>query len=373
MEIVHRYVKYKAGVLGSKKVATGQTQGIFVESARLKGKGATASKPTSVQILRRKAETMLREFLQSSKTFKISIIGALSFSAVLLAAVLHAKPIRRNVNPMTSQSLGLSSRVYQTVGMYAEQEDRYCYAMSSATNGDLIEIFAVFDGHGGGKVSSFLETNLAPRLMENLILTPDPADWPGVVKSTFKQVDEILNNSKLNIKEEGSTATLAVVQTNENGSHVLLANTGDSRSLVFLPDKNITAMKTVDHKPGEEPEKSRILAAGGRVIHHGVFRVNGILATSRSFGDSDLHPYVISEPDVYPAIWFDKTERANRPYLVVASDGFWDVLLNPTMLEECLRNREGEAKVDLATMERRLTSECIKRPVDNLTLIVAEL
>ena len=43
-----------------------------------------------------------------------------------------------------------------------------------------------------------------------------------------------------------------------------------------------------DHKPCQLKEKKRIQEAGGFVAMNGVWRVNGVLATSRALGDYPL-------------------------------------------------------------------------------------
>jgi protein phosphatase 1L len=40
-----------------------------------------------------------------------------------------------------------------------------------------------------------------------------------------------------------------------------------------------------DHKPNRADERSRIEAAGGVVVWAGTWRVGGVLAVSRAFGD----------------------------------------------------------------------------------------
>lgn len=70
----------------------------------------------------------------------------------------------------------------------------------------------------------------------------------------------------------------------------------------------------------------RIEKAGGFVTYFGVWRVNGILATSRALGDSGLkHNHVVSpEPDVRT---FSMAEH--RPlFMILATDGLWDVFSN---------------------------------------------
>ena len=55
----------------------------------------------------------------------------------------------------------------------------------------------------------------------------------------------------------------------------------------------------------------------------GVWRVEGILAVSRSIGDRMLKRFVTGEPEVR------KWTRSNKDnYVVLASDGVWDVLSN---------------------------------------------
>jgi len=60
--------------------------------------------------------------------------------------------------------------------------------------------------------------------------------------------------------------------------------------------------------------------AGGAVIYD---RVGGVLAVSRAFGDHGLTGFgVISVPDVMKI-----DLRVIHKYLVIASDGLWDVVL----------------------------------------------
>lgn len=47
---------------------------------------------------------------------------------------------------------------------------------------------------------------------------------------------------------------------------------------------------TVDHKPNNKDERERIENAGGVVIWAGTWRVGGVLAVSRAFGDKPLKP-----------------------------------------------------------------------------------
>lgn len=64
-------------------------------------------------------------------------------------------------------------------------------------------------------------------------------------------------------------------------------------------------------------------AAGGRILYNNGSRVMGILAMTRALGDHALRPYVVAEPEVSCT----QRERGDS-FLLLASDGVWDVLRN---------------------------------------------
>ena len=78
-----------------------------------------------------------------------------------------------------------------------------------------------------------------------------------------------------------------------------------------------------DHKPNTESERTRIENDGGVVIWAGTWRVGGVLAVSRAFGDRPLKKYVISTPDVH-----EESMTGDDEVLILASDGLWDVVSN---------------------------------------------
>jgi protein phosphatase 1L len=73
-------------------------------------------------------------------------------------------------------------------------------------------------------------------------------------------------------------------------------------------------------------ERKRIKEAGGFITFNGVWRVAGILATSRALGDYPLkdRKLVIADPDI---LTFDLADH--KPlFLILASDGLWDTFSN---------------------------------------------
>ncbi|OEH79123.1 protein phosphatase 1a (formerly 2c) magnesium- alpha related protein [Cyclospora cayetanensis] len=87
----------------------------------------------------------------------------------------------------------------------------------------------------------------------------------------------------------GSTGIIAVMEAIDPGipEYMLhVANIGDSRLMVLHEDGTFTPM-SVDQKPSDPLEMSRVRRAGGSVIRTAmaVWRIDGRLALSRSFGD----------------------------------------------------------------------------------------
>lgn len=152
---------------------------------------------------------------------------------------------------------------------------------------DTWGFFGVLDGHGGDQCSKFI----AKRLYEELE-TGKPAD-DATVREMMLRLDQEFLDTK---QPSGSTATFCVVEQPEaaGGKYVLrVGNIGDSRVLLGRRDGTIVEGEgtdgglTTDHKPDHPSERERIERTGGFVeLVQGVARVNGDLAVSRSFGDS---------------------------------------------------------------------------------------
>ena len=93
-------------------------------------------------------------------------------------------------------------------------------------------------------------------------------------------------------RDAGSTASTAVLV----GDRLLVANVGDSRVVACRAGSAIPL--STDHKPDRSDERQRIEEAGGFVIWAGTWRVGGVLAVSRVFGDKLLKAYVVADPEI---------------------------------------------------------------------------
>ncbi|CAJ0634620.1 11861_t:CDS:2 [Entrophospora sp. SA101] len=93
------------------------------------------------------------------------------------------------------------------------------------------------------------------------------------------------------------------------------ANVGDARAVL---SRNNTAIRlSYDHKGSDAQEAKRIVDAGGFVMNN---RVNGVLAVTRSLGDSSMKEYVIGSP--YTT---ETNITESDSFLILACDGLWDV------------------------------------------------
>lgn len=89
------------------------------------------------------------------------------------------------------------------------------------------------------------------------------------------------------------------------------ANAGDARGVLCRAGKAVRL--TYDHKGSDKQEAKRIMDAGGFVMSG---RVNGVLAVTRSLGDSSMKEYVVGAP------YTTETELGeDDEFLILACDG----------------------------------------------------
>ncbi|EMD37613.1 hypothetical protein CERSUDRAFT_83363 [Gelatoporia subvermispora B] len=101
------------------------------------------------------------------------------------------------------------------------------------------------------------------------------------------------------------------------------ANAGDARGVLCRGGRGIRL--TYDHKGSDKQEAKRIMDAGGFVMSG---RVNGVLAVTRSLGDSSMKEYVVGAP------YTTETELCEEDeFLILACDGLWDVIEDQKAVE----------------------------------------
>ncbi|KAL9188608.1 hypothetical protein ACHAXT_006986 [Thalassiosira profunda] len=207
-------------------------------------------------------------------------------------------------------------------------EDRFVIEHIGSTNkgsedSEPITLLAVFDGHGGATCSQFCSDWISSYIRKKNEHYPE--NLPVAVKNAFIKMDMDFTISG---QFDGTTACACTIV----GKKVVCCNAGDSRAIIVKRDGTAVPLSE-DHKPDRDDETKRINDLGGRVIHWGRWRVEGVLAVSRSIGDSRLKPYVTAEPDIVEHEIGD-----DDMFLVVASDGVWDTMSSDLVAKFCLVN-----------------------------------
>lgn len=245
------------------------------------------------------------------------------------------------------------------------------------------DFFAVYDGHGGMTVANACRDRLHLLLAEEVKegRRNHGLDWCEAMCSCFMKMDSEIGvggscGDEVDGNTVGSTAAVVVVGKEE----IVVANCGDSRAV--LCSGGVAVPLSRDHKPDLPDERERIEAAGGRVIDWNGNRVLGVLATSRSIGDHCMKPFVISQPEINV---YGRTK--SDEFVVVASDGLWDVVSNNFVCEvvrSCLQGhmRRHNMKEDHHHTIKSYAAEAAailaelamaKGSKDNISVIVIQL
>ena len=233
---------------------------------------------------------------------------------------------------------------------YMEDKSRVVQNINGDKNSHL---FCLFDGHGGVNVSQFLQDNFYKYFKEMLPMSNPQENF----KELFNTVDNKIKD--LNLLNIGSTACIIYI-TKENGKKVLYsANIGDTRSVLI--SSNDYKRLSYDHRATDTNEYNRIVQSGGIVF---AGRVYGTLMLSRAFGDWELKSYgVISEPHVTKI-----NINENDKYVIMASDGIWDVL-DDADVYEMSKNFENSKDLCNNIVEKALD----KGSMDNISCFVINL
>lgn len=111
-------------------------------------------------------------------------------------------------------------------------------------------------------------------------------------------------------------------------------------------------------------ERKRIQQAGGFVSFNGVWRVAGVLATSRALGDLPLKEkrFVTAEPDI---LTFDLTELQPK-FMILATDGLWDCFSNEEAVEY-IKERLSEPHFGAKSL---VLQAYYRGSLDNITVMV---
>ncbi|KAI3715664.1 hypothetical protein L6452_22650 [Arctium lappa] len=259
------------------------------------------------------------------------------------------------VSPVTGGGLSQDSKFSygyaSSPGKRASMEDFY-ETRIDGVDGEMVGLFGVFDGHGGARAAEYVKHNL----FSNLIKHPKfISDTKSAIADAFSHTDsEFLKSENNQIKDAGSTASIAILV----GNRLLVANVGDSRAVICRGGNAFAVSR--DHKPDQSDERQRIEDAGGFVMWAGTWRVGGVLAVSRAFGDKLLKQYVVADPEIQ-----EETIDNSLEFLILASDGLWDVVTNEeaVAMVKPIQSPEEAAKTLMQEASQRGSA-------DNITIVV---
>ena len=300
-------------------------------------------------------------------------------------------------------------------GWRKRQEDAHLAEVSKGEKKD-IDVFGVFDGHGGKEISKFVSNHFLDELVKNKNLA---TNMELALKETFIKMDEIMQtkegieeikkysrqskeeddrqskneppNSQMNLLSKLMTpkdpeandiymrtgCTACVMGVDETSKKIYFANAGDSR--VVLCRKGVAEEMSTDHKPELESEKNRIYKADGWISEG---RVKGNLNLTRGFGDleykqnKNLKPeeqMITANPDI-KIIDYDK----DIDFVIIGCDGIWDCLSNQSACEFVAKRLKNTPDIRISKIIEEMLDEIVAKDLyndsgvgcDNMTCIV---
>ena len=215
-------------------------------------------------------------------------------------------------------------------------------------NGDEnIDIYIVCDGHGehGDKISWTVANNLPEMIRNHLQKYLDNSSkkvaiTQDLIEAGIKQACQLCQNIlRKNLEYSflsGTTQVISVIWQD----NLIMANVGDCKAFLATKKGNNTVSKlsTEEHRPNNPKEKSRIIAAGGKVAaqideegnafgHSRVWNNEMTapgLTSSRTIGDVFAQQFgVVSSPEIIRC-----KLTSNDKFIVMGTDGMFSFLSN---------------------------------------------
>ncbi|MFA5879935.1 MAG: bifunctional serine/threonine-protein phosphatase/kinase [Candidatus Margulisiibacteriota bacterium] len=284
-------------------------------------------------------------------------------------ATASALPVA--ISPLPSTNLTTASIGHFFVGIAHEpnircrenMEDTHL-ATTINVQGQNLELFAIFDGHGGKETADYLALNFQTHLQQALTLVDinNQVAVSNAIKAAFVTCQEAIKSQNV---LAGSTAVISLAID----GLLYTANVGDARLVVINPDGRVHQC-SYDQKPDYPEEIKRIQAADGFVADG---RVDGILGCARSFGDTALG--VHSAPDPF----ISTMQLQPGAKIVLACDGLWDVLKDDDVSKIQALSTLGAFSSAIqqgpqAKLAGALIAQALQKgSADNVSVIVAEL
>ncbi|XP_071729586.1 probable protein phosphatase 2C 27 [Rutidosis leptorrhynchoides] len=228
---------------------------------------------------------------------------------------------------------------------------------------EAISFYGVFDGHGGEGASRFVRDNLPRIIVDDVNF---PLELEKVVTRSFMETDVAFARSCAleSTLSSGTTALTAMIF----GRSLLVANAGDCRAI--LSRHGLAFEMSKDHRPCYDKERLRIESLGG-FVEDGY--LNGQLAVTRAIGNWHIkglkemgeHIGPLSAEPELKLVTLTKEDE----FLIIGSDGIWDVFRNQNAVDFVRRKLQEHNDVKRCCKE--MVDEAMKRgALDNLTVVI---
>lgn len=212
---------------------------------------------------------------------------------------------------------------------------------------ESVHFVGVFDGHGGSACSQYLSESIFDSCQAHV---SGDSESEEVLMKAFQDAQEELYSLQHEHKVPQRCGSCAIACLIRNESLVTVAWVGDCRAVLSFAKCDEFVVLSEDHRASNSREFYRVVSQGGKFVRN---RLAGLQPT-RSMGDYNaaqyLPPGVLSaEPEVV-SIHVDAKQKEDRAFMIVASDGLWDVV---STQQACAIVRESLLKnqfdVDAAT------------------------
>lgn len=270
----------------------------------------------------------------------------------------------------------------------AHKPNQDCFGIHAPLNSTAAPLFVgVYDGHGptGERCSQFVQRQLPALLMENIktqqcskrstsrstgALTSDQVQF--AIEQAYTECNEELHaDAEIDDAHSGTTAITILWHANDKDARITVANVGDSRAILGTTPHGGDQLHAIplsnDQTPRRRDEAARCQRAGARILSFG--QING---TTDEDSDSEDPPRVWAKNGKYPGTAFTRSlgdavaerlgvsaqpemlsltlSEAER-YIVLASDGIFDVMSNQQVIDMCAAHDDDPAAACRAIIE----------------------
>ena len=261
--------------------------------------------------------------------------------------------------------------MYSIKGRRDSMEDESGIYEFKTSSGELVRVYAVWDGHGGKEVATLVSQQF-PTILRQALADAKTFERLEIRPLLEAAHEKMHSHIPTKFQEVGCTSCVVIYVPGKN--RLFCSNIGDSRSVLYLGNSiveepmNILPL-SIDHKPDESFESSR-LGKLGATVHDAkgekgtsrVWYANTGLSMSRAFGDLAGMPFISHAPDFCMV----KLRRGDVGLCVLACDGLWDVYSNKAAWD-AIKNEAISS--DLEISKRLVRSAYEKGSTDNISVV----